>query len=83
LHSFLEAIEGETRGRAIKLSAIKKTNYDDVIIGLFNYGWLGDQESDIALAMSGIYKQHKNQKMPVTLKALRYDRSLGKQWLKA
>jgi hypothetical protein len=79
----VEALEGETRGRAAKLAAIRKTNYDDVIIGLFNYGWLGDEESDIALAMSGIYKQHKNQKMPVTVNALRNYRSLGKKWLKS
>jgi methyl-accepting chemotaxis protein len=76
-----EAITNETSGRARKLAAIRKSNYDDVIIGLFNYGWLNEPETDLALELSIMYKQHRNRRLPVTTAIMRTYRRAFNKWL--
>ena len=76
-----EAINSESKGRANRLAGIRKTDYDDVILELFKYGWISDKGTDAGLELSGIYKQHRNRRMPVTKDALRTYHRVFKIWL--
>jgi hypothetical protein len=75
-----EAIEGEKGRKKEGLQTLDLRSHNDVIVTLFNYGWFGDEASDLALEMSGLYLRHRSRKLKVTRRTLNRFRTLYEQW---
>lgn len=75
-----EAIDEESTRRSSTLSSIDKRNYDDVILQLWRYGWLNDDETDYALELSTLYRSFRTRRRPVTVKALEAYTKIYENW---
>ena len=78
----LSAIDEETPARARKLNEIPRHQYEDVLIQLFNYGWIGDQESDLAIELAVGHRQNRRWKR-VDADQLKRFRKIYREWLKS
>jgi hypothetical protein len=75
------AIEQEKRGRVI--GTLRNANLKsptEVISMLYRYGWYGDETSNLALEMSGLFNRHKSKKIPVDSTAIQKFRDLYSKW---
>lgn len=75
------ALANEKRGRVIgKLREANLKSPADLISMLYRYGWYGDESSDLALEMAGLFNRHRTKKLPVDSGTVEKFRKLYARW---
>lgn len=75
------ALNEDKRGVVLgKLKNADKRSAADLISMLYRYGWYGDESSDLALEMAGIFNRHKNKRLPVDSDTIEKFRDLFARW---
>jgi hypothetical protein len=78
-----QALQHEKRGRVIgKLREANLRSPGDVISMLYRYGWYGDESSNLALEMAGMFNQFKTKRVAVDEGSIRQFRKLYSKWEK-
>jgi hypothetical protein len=75
----VEAIEGSTGRAKGHLRTLNMSSPVEVIVKLFNYGWFGDEASDLAIEMAEIYLSHRGRAKAGSEATKRF-RKLLKRW---
>jgi hypothetical protein len=78
-----DAAKGKRDKVSRELRSIKKTNYDDVILGLYQYGHLSEEVCDLSLELSGLWKSYRTRKKTVSSAALKKFEVLYNEWFDA